>query len=72
MPFFRLTGTSIRSSTSGGIDTGAAPIRDLHVEVLENGLDGRGEKKAGTRKSGSNETESLGTARKVIGLTIMI
>ena len=45
-------GSRIRRLTSPGRDTGAAPIREAHLEVLVNDRDIRDLDIAGTRKSG--------------------
>lgn len=60
------------SSTPGGSDKGALPIRDLHLEVLENGLDVDGEDRAGTRKSGSSVETFLELARRQWDLNIIV
>jgi hypothetical protein len=54
VPFLFAGGSRTRSSTSAGSDSGAPPIRDLHFDVLEKGLDVRVGDSAGTRKSGSS------------------
>jgi len=72
IPFLRLTGSRIRRSTSAGTETGASPIRDLHFEVLEKGLQGRAEEKAGMRKSGSKVVTPRGATRRQFGLRIIM
>lgn len=70
---FRLGGGSGNlRSTPCGSDNGALPIRDLHLEVLENGLDVEGEDRAGTRKSGSSNEIFLEPARRPLDLSIMM
>lgn len=70
---FRLAGGSRNlRSTPCGSDKGALPIRDLHAEVLENGLDECGEDRAGTRKSGSSIETFLELARRQLDLSIMM
>jgi len=50
--FFCTGGSSTRRSTSVGSDSGAEPIREAHLEVLENDSEFGVESSAGTRKSG--------------------
>ena len=65
IPFFRLIGDSRNlRSTPCGTDRGALPIRDRDLDVLEKDLDGCGEHRAGTRKSGSKIKAFVDLARR--------
>ena len=59
-------------STPCGSDKGALPIRDLHLAVLESGLDACGELRAGTRKSGNSDGIGLELVRRELDLNIMM
>ena len=59
-------------STPCGSDKGALPVRDLHLAVLESGLDECGELRAGTRKSGNSDEAGLKLVRRQLNLNIMM
>ena len=63
--------TSLRSTPCGS-DKGAPPIRDLHLALLESGLDEFGELRAGTRKSGNSGGVVLELVRRQVNLSIMM
>ena len=62
---------SLRSTPSGS-DKGALPVRDLHLAVLESGLDECGELRAGTRKSGNSDRVFLELVRRQVNVNIMM
>lgn len=73
MSCFRLAGEARNlRSTPCGSDRGALPIRDRHLEVLENDLDLCGEARAGTRKSGRSIETPPDLVRRQLDLSIII
>ena len=56
----------------GGSDNGSLPIRDLHFDVREKGLDMRGEEKAGRRKSGRTTAALRWAASNWLSLIIIV
>ena len=63
-------GSRRRKLTSGGIDNGALPMRDLHSDELENPLPDPESANAGSKKSGTdvdcvNSTTLLRAVRPV-------
>ena len=73
MAFLCFTGISrsLRSTPSGS-DKGALPTRDLHLAVLESGLDEWRVLRAGIRKSGKNDGGVLELVRRQLNLNIMM
>ena len=69
--FFTGVSRSLRSTPCGS-DKGALPVRDLHLAVVESGLDECGELRTGTRKSGNGDEAGVKLVRRQLYLNIMM
>ena len=64
---FLVVGGGIRViSTSGGMERGVAPMRDLHCAELVKGRRGAGRENAGMRKSGSTIVRNEGRQARLL------